>query len=67
MLAEVTGAFFAEAMWMKFNPAHRELAQPLDGGLIGEVRSVRAAFGMPFPRDDSSRWQADLRGSALFD
>ncbi|OUM41707.1 Gfo/Idh/MocA family protein [Arthrobacter sedimenti] len=66
-LAQATGAFLIEAMWMKFNPAYRELRRLLADGLIGEVRSVRASFGIPFPRDESSRWNAELHGSALLD
>lgn len=66
-LAQQTGTFLIEAMWMKFNPAYRELRRRLDDGLIGEVRSIRASFGIPFPRDGSSRWRADLHGSALLD
>ncbi len=66
-LAQATHAFLMEAMWMKFNPAYRALIDFVRSGGIGAVRSVRASFGLPFPRDDSSRWNADLGGSALFD
>jgi len=66
-LAQATHAFLMEAMWMKFNPAYRALIDVARSGGIGTVRSVRASFGLPFPRDDSSRWNADLGGSALFD
>jgi predicted dehydrogenase len=66
-VAEATGTFLMEAVWMKFNPAYRELLSVLGSGGIGEVRSVRAGFGLPFPVDTSSRWDARLGGSALFD
>ncbi len=65
--AKAAGVFFMEAMWMKFNPTFVSLRELLDSGEIGEVRSVRAAFGLPFPHDDSSRWKAELFGSTLLD
>ena len=66
-LARDAGVFFMEAMWMKFAPAFRHMLEQLRNAEIGEVRSVRASFGIPFPRDGSSRWRADMRGSALLD
>jgi predicted dehydrogenase len=64
-IARRSETFLMEAMWMKFNPLHRRLRELLNTGTIGEVRSVRASFGAPFPRDDSSRWKPG--GSALLD
>jgi len=64
-IAGRSGAFLMEAMWMKFNPLYRRLRELVDTGAIGEVRSVRASFGAPFPRDDSSRWKPG--GSTLLD
>lgn len=69
-LAEIgraSGAFLMEAMWMKFNPLHQRLLELVREGAIGEVRSVRASFGAPFPEDGSSRWSAELQGSTLLD
>lgn len=34
---------------------------------VGEVRSVRASFGIAFPTDTGSRWSAELHGSTLLD
>ncbi|WP_284984493.1 Gfo/Idh/MocA family oxidoreductase [Arthrobacter sp. efr-133-TYG-118] len=59
--------FLMEAMWMKFNPLHIRLLELLRSGRIGEVRSVDASFGIPFQKDDSSRWKAEMRGSTLLD
>jgi predicted dehydrogenase len=59
--------FLMEAMWTKFNPAIQEIQQLIKDGGIGDVRSVQAAFGAPFPRDRGSRWSAELGGSALLD
>jgi len=64
-IARSSGVFLMEAMWMKFNPLHRLLLDLVRDGAIGEVRSVRAAFGAPFPQDGSSRWQPG--GSTLLD
>ena len=64
-IAEASDRFLMEAMWMKFNPLYATLRDLLDTGAIGEVRSVRASFGVPFPRDNSSRWKTG--GSTLLD
>ncbi|NKF32302.1 Gfo/Idh/MocA family oxidoreductase, partial [Pseudomonas sp. BGM005] len=64
-IAARSGAFLMEAMWMKFNPLHQRVVEIVQSGAIGEVRSVRGAFGAPFPRDDSSRWKPG--GSTLLD
>ena len=59
------GVFLMEAMWMKFNPLYARLAQLIADGVLGDVRSVRAAFGAAFPQDGSSRWMPG--GSTLLD
>ena len=59
------GVFLMEAMWMKFNPLYARLAALIAEGVLGDVRSVRAAFGAAFPHDGSSRWMSG--GSALLD
>ena len=66
-VAQLNGVFLMEAMWMKFNPLHVRLLELLREGCIGDVRSVHATFGIPFPRDNSSRWKAEMGGSALLD
>ena len=60
------GVFAMEAMWMKFNPLHREVMRLIDEGLLGEVRSVRGGFGMPFPAG-GNRWSAAAGGSTVLD
>ena len=65
--AATADVFLMEAMWMRFNPAFRDLLAVIESGRIGEPRSVRASFGAPFPRDGGSRWQAELGGSTLLD
>lgn len=60
------GLLAMEAMWMKFNPLHREVLHRVRDGLLGEARYVRGGFGMPFPAA-GSRWNADLGGSTVLD
>jgi predicted dehydrogenase len=64
--AREAGKFAMEAMWMRFNPMHVELQRRISAGLLGEPRSVRAGFGMPFP-PTGSRWSAALGGSTVLD
>jgi predicted dehydrogenase len=66
-LARERRLFLMEAMWMKFNPAFRTLLELLSSGRIGEPRSLRAGFGMPFPEDGGSRWDVGRSGSTLLD
>lgn len=61
------GLFVMEAMWTKFSPTIRGLIRTVSDGAIGDVRSVRASFGVPFPRGIGSRWSAELGGSTLLD
>lgn len=65
--ATAAGCFAMEAMWTKFNPAIAGLLRAVADGEIGDVRSVRASFGIPFPRGTGSRWSSELGGSTLLD
>ena len=65
-LAAAQGVFLMEAMWMKFTPGFRRLREEITRGRIGEVRSVRATFGAPFP-EGGSRWDLAASGGALLD
>ncbi|MGW8484516.1 Gfo/Idh/MocA family protein [Microbacterium sp. NPDC055903] len=62
-----SGRFAMEAMWMRFNPAYRAALQASDVGELGEVRSVRASFGLPFASPDSPRWSAERASSTVLD
>lgn len=64
-IAQDSKRFLMEAMWMKFNPLYVKLGELIRAGAVGDVRSVRSSFGVPFPRDDSSRWKRG--GSTLLD
>lgn len=65
--ARRSGRFAMEAMWMKFAPAYRSLLHTVRAGAIGQVRSVRASFGLPFDTPDSARWSASRSSSTLLD
>jgi predicted dehydrogenase len=67
-LAEETGSFLMEAMWMRFNPLVRSLQRVVRDGGMGEVRSLTASFGFPAPFDPAGRlWDPLLGGGALLD
>jgi len=65
-LAAQQGRFLMEAMWMRFNPAINLMLRELDDGAIGDVLSVQAGFGIPFPTT-SNIWRPELGGGALLD
>ncbi|MCF2530223.1 Gfo/Idh/MocA family protein [Yinghuangia soli] len=66
--ARAAGVFLMEAMWMRFNPLVRRVKELADDGKLGEVRSVHASFGFPFPYDPDHRlWNPELGGGALLD
>ena len=65
-LAESTGVFLMEAVWMRFNPLVRLLAARTRE--LGELRSLHASFGFVATDDPSSRlWAPELAGGALLD
>ena len=49
-LARDRGVFLMEAMWMRFNPAVRRVAELLAAGAIGEPRHLTASFGFSVDR-----------------
>lgn len=62
------GVFVMEALWSRFLPAHVRLRELVAEGAIGEVRSVEASFGFPFPHQPEHRLlNAALGGGALLD
>ncbi|MFD3333289.1 Gfo/Idh/MocA family protein [Streptomyces sp. NPDC058700] len=67
-LARDRGLFFMEAMWMYCNPLVRRLVELVRGGVIGEIRTVQADFGLvgPFTADHRLRDPA-VGGGALLD
>jgi predicted dehydrogenase len=65
-LAAEQGRFLMEAMWMRFNPAVNLMLRELDDGAVGDVLSVQAGFGIPFPKT-TNIWRPELGGGALLD
>ncbi|MFD3482096.1 Gfo/Idh/MocA family protein [Streptomyces sp. NPDC058665] len=67
-LAGERGLFLMEAMWMYCSPVIRRMTELIADGAIGEVRTVRADFGLqgPFGPDHRLRDPA-LGGGALLD
>ena len=62
------GVFCMEAMWSRFLPTHRQLAEWIAAGAIGEVRLVTADFGFRCNGDPASRlMDPALAGGALLD
>jgi predicted dehydrogenase len=66
--ARNTGRFVMEAMWTRFQPAVVALRELVDGGAIGEVRSVQADLGVAREYDPVDRLFAlELGGGAVLD
>ncbi len=67
-LAEETGVFLMEAMWMRFNPLVQRLRELVVTGALGDLRSVQAAFGFAAEYDPEGRlWDPLLGGGSLLD
>ncbi|MEY9939605.1 Gfo/Idh/MocA family protein [Streptacidiphilus sp. MAP5-3] len=67
-LARSRGVFLMEAMWMRFNPAIRRAVELVRDGVIGDVRTVHADFGIAGPFEPSHRLRNPaLGGGALLD
>jgi predicted dehydrogenase len=66
--AAQAGVFVMEALWSRFLPAHVRLRELVAEGVIGEVRTVEASFGFPFPHKPEHRLlNPALGGGALLD
>ncbi|MBP0457171.1 Gfo/Idh/MocA family protein [Streptomyces montanisoli] len=67
-LARERGLFLMEAMWTYCDPVVRRLVELVRDGVIGEVRSIQADFGIagPFPAGHRMR-DPKLGGGALLD
>ncbi|MGO9115859.1 MAG: Gfo/Idh/MocA family protein [Thermoguttaceae bacterium] len=58
--------FCMEAMWMRFLPAMARLRDLLDNRAIGEIRLVRADFGIPKPfAKDNRFFSREMGGGAM--
>ncbi|MDM7829952.1 Gfo/Idh/MocA family protein [Cellulomonas edaphi] len=66
--ARAADVFAMEAMWTRANPLVRKAQQLAADGTIGEVRHVRASFGIGVPFDPTSRlYDLANGGGALLD
>lgn len=65
-LARSKKLFFAEALWSFFLPKFDVLRQVLEGGLIGEIKSVHTDYGEYFTRDHRI-FDPKLAGGPLLD
>jgi len=67
-MAENRNLFLMEALWSKFLPGIIKTKALLESGVIGEVISMDADFGMNFPYDPEHRiFNPWLAGGALLD
>lgn len=66
-IAEREGRLLMEGFMYRHNPQTRRLQELIDGGAVGRLRLIRAAFGF-FARDPADvRLSAALDGGALMD
>lgn len=62
------GVFVMEAMWTRFQPAYRRLAELVADGSLGAIRMVQADLGAARSFDPDDRlFSPDLGGGAMLD
>jgi len=66
-VAERTGRILSEAFMYRHNPQTARVKQLVDGGAIGELRLVRAAFSYSLYDPENIRLRPDVEGGALMD
>ena len=66
-VADREGRILTEAFMYRHNPQTARLKELVDGGTIGDLRVVRAAFSFTITDDANIRLAADLDGGALMD
>ena len=65
--AEKAGRILMEAFMYRHNPQTKRLVELVEGGAIGRLRLVRAAFSFPLEDASNVRLNAELEGGALMD
>ena len=65
--AERAGLVLTEAFMYRHNPQTARLKELVEGGEIGELRVIRAAFSFTIANEANIRLAADLEGGALMD
>jgi predicted dehydrogenase len=66
-VAERTGLVVAEAFMYRHNPQTAQLKKLVEGGEIGDLQVIRAAFSFTITDDANIRLAAELDGGALMD
>ena len=66
-VAERAGRILSEAFMYRHNPQAARLKELVDGGAIGRLRLIRAAFTFPLVGDRNVRLDPQLDGGALMD
>lgn len=67
-LAKSKGLFLMEALWTKFQPGMIKAKELIDSGIIGDVISMDADFGLKFEMDPNHRlFNPYLAGGVLLD
>jgi xylose dehydrogenase (NAD/NADP) len=66
-VAEQSGRLLMEAFMYRHNPQTARLKELVDGGAIGRLRLVRAAFSFPLADAENVRLDASLDGGGLMD
>ncbi len=66
-VSEQSGRLLMEAFMYRHNPQTARLKELVDGGAIGRLRLVRAAFSFPLADAENVRLDASLDGGALMD
>jgi predicted dehydrogenase len=65
--AERAGLLLSEAFMYRHNPQTKRAHELVDGGAIGELRLVRAAFSYGLYDEENIRLRTDVDGGALMD
>jgi D-xylose 1-dehydrogenase (NADP+, D-xylono-1,5-lactone-forming) len=66
-VAEESGRLLMEAFMYRHNPKTARLMELVDGGVIGRLRLVRAAFSFPLADPENVRLNSSLDGGGLMD
>lgn len=65
--ARANDRFLMEAMWSWFMPGWHEVRNRVEAGVIGDIVSIDANFGIHIPDPDGRHRRLDMGGGALLD
>jgi D-xylose 1-dehydrogenase (NADP+, D-xylono-1,5-lactone-forming) len=66
-VAERCDRLLMEAFMWRYHPQTEVLARAVADGAVGQVRTIRAAFGFSLTEAGNVRWSRELEGGALMD